>query len=106
MHIPTRHGVGPTGIFLPDGPWATVLDFLAERMPNISRETWAERLRSQSVLKGEGQPVLITQPYSPHARLFYYRHIEGEPQLPESASIVFEDDHLLVADRGLAFALR
>jgi tRNA pseudouridine32 synthase/23S rRNA pseudouridine746 synthase len=99
MHIPTRRGVGPTCVFLPAGPWPTVLDFLVERMPNISREAWAERLRSQSVLNAEGQPVLLTQPYTPHTRLFYYRHIEDEPQLPEQASIVFEDDHLLVADK-------
>lgn len=99
MHIPTRRGVGPTCVFLPAGPWPTVLDFLVERMPNISREAWAERLRSQSVLNAEGQPVLLTQPYTPHTRLFYYRHIEDEPQLPEQAGIVFEDDHLLVADK-------
>ena len=57
MHIPTRHGVGPTGVFLPAGPWPTVLDFLVERMPHISREAWTERLRSQSVLNAEGQRV-------------------------------------------------
>ena len=99
MHIPTRHGVGPTGVSLPAGPWPTVLDFLAERMPHISRATWIERLRSQSVLNAEGQPVLLTGPYTPHTRLFYYRHIEDEPQLAEQASIAFEDDHLLVADK-------
>ena len=99
MHIPTRHGVGHSCITLPPGPWPTVLEFLVERMPHISRETWTERLRSQSVLNAEGQPVLLTQPYTPNARLFYYRHIEDEPQLPEPASIVFEDDHLLVADK-------
>ena len=99
MHVPTRHGVGPTGVFLPAGPWPTVLDFLAERMPHISREAWANRLRSQSVLNAEGQPVLLTQTYTPHTRLFYYRHIADEPKLPEQASIVFDDDHLLVADK-------
>lgn len=99
MRIPTRHGVGPTCVFLPDGPWPTVLEFLVERMPHITRETWTARLRSQSVLNAEGQPVLLTQTYTPETRLFYYRHIEDEPQLPEQASILFEDDHLLVADK-------
>jgi tRNA pseudouridine32 synthase/23S rRNA pseudouridine746 synthase len=99
MHIPTRHGVGPTCVFMPAGHWPTVLDFLVERMPHISREAWSTRLRSQLVLNAEGQPVPLTQPYTPHTRLFYYRHIEDEPQLPEQASIVFEDDHLLVADK-------
>ena len=99
MHIPTRHGVGPSCVTLPAGPWPTVLDFLAERMPHISRDAWAERLRSQSVLNEQAQPVLPTQPYAPHTRVFYYRHVEDEPQLPEPARIVFEDDHLLVADK-------
>ncbi|WP_421693654.1 pseudouridine synthase [Aestuariivirga sp.] len=99
MHIPTRHGVGPSCVTLPAGPWPTVLDFLVERMPNISREAWTARLRSQSVLNAEGQPVLLTQPYTPHMRVFYYRHIEDEPQLPEQARILFEDDHLLVSDK-------
>jgi len=99
MHIPTRQGVGASCITLPAGPWATVLDFLVEHMPHISRETWSERLRGQSVLNEQAQPVLLTQPYTPNTRLFYYRHIEDEPRLPESASIVFEDDHLLVADK-------
>lgn len=99
MHIPTRRGVGPTCVFLPAGPWPTVLDFLAERMPHISRDTWADRLRSQSILNAEAQPVLLAQPYTPYTRLYYYRHIDEEPQLPEQASILFEDDHLLVADK-------
>lgn len=99
MYIPTRHGVGPTCVYLPAGPWPTVLDFLAERMPNISREAWSERLRTQSVLNAQAQPVPLTQPYTPHTRLFYYRHIEDEPQLREKAVILFEDDHLLVADK-------
>ncbi len=99
MHIRTRHGVGATGVSLPAGPWPTVLDFLVDRMPHISREAWTERLLSQSVLNADGQPVLLTQPFTPHTRLFYYRHIDDEPELPEAASIVFEDDHLLVADK-------
>lgn len=99
MHIPTRHGVGPTSVFLPAGPWATVLDFLAERMPNISREVWAERLRSRSVLNADGCPVPLTQSYTPGTRVYYYRHVEDEPQLPEHADILFEDGHLLVADK-------
>jgi tRNA pseudouridine32 synthase/23S rRNA pseudouridine746 synthase len=50
MHNPLRHGVGPTSVSLPEGPSPTVLDFLVKRLPPISRETWTERLRSQSVL--------------------------------------------------------
>lgn len=99
MNIPTRHGVGPTCVFLPAGPWPTVLEFLVERMPHISCEEWTERLRSRSVLNADGQPVLLAQPYTPLTRLFYYRHIEDEPQLPEQPGILFGDEYLLVADK-------
>ena len=99
MRIPTRNGVGPSCVSLPAGPWSTVLDFLVDRMPDISREEWAERLAQQLVLNEAAEPVAATQPYTPHTKLYYYRHIANEPVLPEKASIVFEDDHLLVADK-------
>jgi tRNA pseudouridine32 synthase/23S rRNA pseudouridine746 synthase len=76
-----------------------VLDFLVDRMPDISREEWAERLAHQLVLNEAAEPVAATQPYTPHTKLYYYRHIANEPVLPDKASIVFEDDHLLVADK-------
>jgi tRNA pseudouridine32 synthase/23S rRNA pseudouridine746 synthase len=76
-----------------------VLDFLVDRMPDISREEWAERLAQQLVLNEAAEPVAATQPYTPHTKLYYYRHIANEPVLPEKASIVFEDDYLLVADK-------
>ena len=99
MRIPTRNGVGPSCVSLPAGPWSTVLDFLVDRMPDISREEWAERLAHQLVLNEAAEPVAATQPYTPHTKLYYYRHIANEPVLPDKASIVFEDDHLLVADK-------
>ncbi len=99
MPIPTRNGVGPSCVSLPAGPWPTVLDFLVERMPYITRREWTERLQVQSVLNEQGEPVTAAQTYTPHTRLFYYRHIANEPQLPFEASIVFEDERLLVADK-------
>ena len=97
MRIPTRNGVGPSRVSLPAGPWSTVLDFLLERMPDISRDEWLHRFAHSLVLNEEAQPVAATQAYTPHTKLYYYRHIANEPVLPQKASIVFEDDHLIVA---------
>jgi tRNA pseudouridine32 synthase / 23S rRNA pseudouridine746 synthase len=99
MRIPTRNGVGPSRVSLPVGPWPTVLDFLVARMPDISREEWLDRFAQQLVLNEAAQPVTATQAYTPHTKLYYYRHIANEPVLPEKASLVFEDAHLLVADK-------
>jgi tRNA pseudouridine32 synthase/23S rRNA pseudouridine746 synthase len=99
MRIPTRHGVGPSRVSLPAGPWPTVLDFLLERMPDISRDEWLQRFEDQLVLNESAQPMQAMQAYTPYTKLFYYRHIANEPVLPQKASIVFEDAHLLVADK-------
>jgi len=76
-----------------------VLDFLVERMPGISREEWLDRLRHQLVLDDLAQPVCADDNYRPYTKLFYYRHIDNEPALPSQAHILFEDAHLLVADK-------
>ncbi len=99
MRIPTRNGVGASRVSLPIGPWPTVLDFLLERMPDISRDEWLHRFANDLVLNVDAQPVQATQAYTPHTKLYYYRHIANEPVLPQKASIVFEDEHLLVTDK-------
>lgn len=99
MRIPTRNGVGASRVSLPIGPWPTVLDFLRERMPDISHDEWLHRFAQGLVLNEAAQPVAATQAYTPHTKLYYYRHIANEPVLPQQASIVFEDDHLIVADK-------
>ena len=99
MRIPTRNGVGASRVSLPVGPWPTVLDFLLERMPEISRDEWLHRFANDLVLNEEAQSVQATQAYTPHTKLYYYRHIANEPVLPQKSSIVFEDEHLIVADK-------
>ena len=99
MRIPTRNGVGASRVSLPVGPWPTVLDFLLERMPDISRDEWLQRFDDQLVLDESALPVKATQTYKPRTKLYYYRHIANEPVLPQKASIVFEDEHLIVADK-------
>jgi tRNA pseudouridine32 synthase/23S rRNA pseudouridine746 synthase len=99
MRIPTRQGVGPSRVTLPVGPWPTVLDFLLERMPDISRDEWLHRFAHDLVLNEAAEPVAATQTYTPHTKLYYYRHIANEPVLPKKARIMFEDEHLIVADK-------
>ena len=97
--LPTRDGVSPSCVALPVGPWATVLDFLAERLPTVPRLEWAARIHNGEVLDAQGHAVHAEQPYASGTRLFYYRHIADEPDLPVQERIVFQDDHLVVADK-------
>jgi tRNA pseudouridine32 synthase/23S rRNA pseudouridine746 synthase len=51
------------------------------------------------VLHEDGQAALPHQRCQPGQRLYYYRHLADEPVLPFQAQVLFEDEHLLVADK-------
>lgn len=94
-----RHGVGPSCVGLPPGPWPTVLAFLVERFPDQSAQLWLERLQAGEVRNEAGRPVLVDAAYQAHQRLFYYRSVAQEPELPFTEFIVAQDAHVLVADK-------
>jgi tRNA pseudouridine32 synthase/23S rRNA pseudouridine746 synthase len=93
-----RDGVSASVVSVPHGA-PHLIDFLAQRMPGISRSEWAERLAQGLVLHENGQTALPDQACQPGQRLYYYRHLANEPVLPFQAQILFEDAHLLVADK-------
>lgn len=94
-----HQGVSASVVAVPPGDWPHLLDFLAQRMPGISRTGWAERLDRGLVLQENGQVARADQTCRAGQRFFYYRHVSDEPSLPMSASVVDEDEHLLVADK-------
>ena len=100
---PTRQGIGPSCVGLPAGPWPTLLDFLQERFPNVSRQTWLDRMARGDVIDEQGSPVLPQRaaqaPYAEHQRLYYYREVPNEPPIPFAEVVLFEDAHLLVVDK-------
>ncbi|TXT37301.1 MAG: hypothetical protein FD135_3708 [Comamonadaceae bacterium] len=95
---PTRNGIGPSCVALPPGPWPSLLDFLAERFPNVSRSTWLERMARGDVLSETGIPV-TTVPYLAHQKIYYYREVANEPRIPFDEVLLFEDAHLIVVDK-------
>ncbi len=97
--MPVRNGVSASVVAVPAGHWPSLLDFLAQRMPGIPRSEWAQRLSQGLVLQESGQSAQADQPCQAGQRFFYYRNVTDEPLLPMSAAVLFEDDHLLVADK-------
>nr|WP_276598227.1 pseudouridine synthase [Roseateles koreensis] len=83
----------------PAGPWSTVLDFLCERLPLVSRASWQGRLQAGDVLNAEGQSLTPDAPYRGASRVYYWRQLAHEPEIPFEASILFQDEWLLVADK-------
>jgi tRNA pseudouridine32 synthase/23S rRNA pseudouridine746 synthase len=94
-----KDGVSASCVALPAGPWPTVLDFLAERIPAVSRGDWARRMQAGEVVDEHGQAVAVDKPYKAQTRLYYWRSLPFEHPVPYEARVVFQDDHLVVADK-------
>lgn len=99
-----RQGISASCVALPQppagtAPWPSVLDFLAQRLPRVSRTAWADRMARGDVLDDAGEPVLPDAPYRGGARLHYWRTLDVEPVVPFEEQVLFQDVHLVVADK-------
>lgn len=97
--LPVRDGVGASRIRLPRGPWATVLEFLDARFPDIGPAAWLSRMERGLVRDADGTPIGPATPYAEGLEVHYYRELPPEPEIPFEAAILHEDDELLVADK-------
>ncbi|MEJ6007064.1 pseudouridine synthase [Paucibacter sp. AS339] len=100
LALPLRDGVAASALVSPaSGDWPLWLDFLQHRMPQVGRATWSARMAAGAVLDAQGQVLPPDAPYRGSQRLYYYRELSEEPQIPFQECILFQDDVLLVADK-------
>lgn len=99
LALPLRDGVGASVLACPAGRWASLLDYLVERLPRLSRAQWCDRFALGLVLDERGQVLPVEAPYRPATRIYYWRQLEREPEVPFEAQILFQDELLLVADK-------
>ena len=96
--------MSPSCVALPafrasEGRWPQVIDFLTERLPTVDRADWAQRLADGAVLDEAGQALAPDAPYRGGERLYYYRALADEAEIPFQATTVFQDAQLLVVDK-------
>lgn len=96
---PMRDGVSASCVALPHGAWPRLLDFLAERLPAVTLRQWEQRMAEGRVLDESGQALSPQAAFRPGTRVYYYRELEAEPLIPFEAEILYQDEHLLVADK-------
>ena len=95
----TKSGVGPSCVGLPAGNWPTITDFLVERFPAIARGVWLQRMAQHLVVDEFGELVTPHRPYPKHLRIYYYRAVDEEPRIPFDEAVLYQDTHLVVADK-------
>jgi tRNA pseudouridine32 synthase/23S rRNA pseudouridine746 synthase len=100
---PARAGVGASCVGLSPGPYAHVLDFLLARFPQVSRQTWLDRLSRGDVINDQGQALSLAQalqsPYLAQGRLYYFREVPQEAAIAAQEQVLYQDEHLLVVDK-------
>jgi len=79
--------------------WSSVFDFLCERFSTVTPQEWSARFAEGLVLNAQGEPIHASAPYTPNALIHYYRRVPKEPELPFKARVLFQDAHLVVADK-------
>jgi tRNA pseudouridine32 synthase / 23S rRNA pseudouridine746 synthase len=103
---PTRHGVSPSVMALP--PMAvfgsgvqpsSLLSYLELSTHIPPGQSWDERLKQGLVFDEQAQPLPVDAPYMPGKRIYYYRHIDAEPRIPFDEAVLYQDAHILVADK-------
>jgi tRNA pseudouridine32 synthase/23S rRNA pseudouridine746 synthase len=93
-------GVSSSRIFLPTGHiHANLLDFFTSQFPHIEVNEWEARFQEGLVMTLDGSPVAASDPYQPNIHLQYFRRLAREPEIPFKEIILFQDEHILVADK-------
>jgi len=91
----------PSYITLPrqDSPLPSMLDFLDQHFPRVGRDIWLERLHTGKICDEQARVVDESTPYRINARLSYYREVKFEARIPFLEKILYEDEHILLADK-------
>jgi tRNA pseudouridine32 synthase / 23S rRNA pseudouridine746 synthase len=97
--LPMREGVSSSYVWLPAGSWKNMLAFLLDRFPGVESQTWIGRMGKGEVVDENGIRVNADTPYRRGACIFYYRELEHETPIPFDEDILYQDAHILVADK-------
>lgn len=102
--LPLRHGVSASRVVLPGfaaghAPAASLLDFFTQRFTSVSRADWVQRFAAGDVLHPDGRLACADEALHSGQTLYYYRAVPAEKPIPFQASVLYQDEHLVVADK-------
>ncbi|TWI51034.1 tRNA pseudouridine32 synthase / 23S rRNA pseudouridine746 synthase [Pseudoduganella flava] len=97
--LPMRDGVTPSYLWLPEGDWPDLISFMVANYPAVTEPQWRERMARGDVVDAAGRPLRPDSPYQRNLRIFYYRELEHETPIPFAEEILYQDEHIIVADK-------
>ncbi|QWD64867.1 pseudouridine synthase [Polynucleobacter sp. MWH-UH2A] len=100
MSKANSEGVSASRVYLPaDQSHLNVLQFFIIQFPHIEAAEWEKRFADGLILDLDGHALAAHDPYQPNTHLHYFRRLAREPEIPYEERILFQDEHLLVADK-------
>lgn len=93
------NSVKASSLVLPQGQWSNIYDYLCFRFESVSAEIWSDRFERGKVLDENYIPLTLNTPFQPGKRIFYYREISNESVIPFTETILYQDEHILIADK-------
>lgn len=78
---------------------ATIADYLIARFYPNDPQIIHARFDSGEVRLDDGTILTSDSPYMPGERIWYFRELADEPQLPSDMPVLYEDEHVLAIDK-------
>lgn len=75
----------------------TVLEYLIVKFPYVHAQLWQQRMADGKVHWHDGSLITAQSLFKAQQRVYYYREVESEPRVPFKETIIFQDQHILVA---------
>lgn len=91
----------PSKISLPqNNPGVTtVLEYLDLKFPSIGVSVWRRRMAEGKVHWHDGSLISAGTAFASQQRVYYYREVEKEPNIPFAEEIIYQDELILVVHK-------
>jgi len=94
-----RDGIAPSSILLPPGSWPDLQSYFLERYPNADGHALLQKMARAEVVDKQGCPVFPDSDYLANQRIWYFRCLHDEVEVPDTETVLYQDEQLLVADK-------
>lgn len=99
---PMRQGVSASQVFIqPHLQVHTIFDYLCLQFPHINVQEWQQRFHDGLIYHQNGDVLNPDTPYTSliQQKIYYYRFLAHEIEVPFEHNIIYENESLLVVDK-------
>ena len=97
--LTTKQGVNPSCLYLNKGNWKTIFEYFCSSFPHISHEESLSRFDQGEVRFENGCVISPDTPFKPNVKIFYYRELPSEIEVPFKEKVIFENERFIIVDK-------